>query len=102
MRILTVEDGPKTGADLKKGVQESGVADHAREDGEGLILAQQGRCHVIVLAVMLPVHDGWGVLKRLRDTHTTPVLFRNPTARRCGRCACAAASPKVRWRICCS
>ncbi|MDR6496891.1 two-component system copper resistance phosphate regulon response regulator CusR [Burkholderia ambifaria] len=30
---------------------------------------------MIVLDVMLPVLDGWGVLKRLRTTHMTPVLF---------------------------
>ena len=76
MRILIVEDEPKTGAYLKKGLEESGFSvDLAKDGGEGLTLAQEERYDVIVLDVMLPVLDGWGVLKRLRDTHTTPVLF---------------------------
>lgn len=76
MRILIVEDEPKTGAYLKKGLEESGFSvDLAKDGGEGLTLAQEERYDVIVLDVMLPVLDGWAVLKRLRDTHTTPVLF---------------------------
>ncbi|KWN13469.1 two-component system response regulator [Burkholderia territorii] len=76
MRILIVEDEPKTGAYLKKGLEESGFSvDLAKDGGEGLTLAQEESYDVIVLDVMLPVLDGWSVLKRLRDTHATPVLF---------------------------
>ncbi|AJY11617.1 heavy metal response regulator transcription factor [Burkholderia dolosa] len=76
MRILIVEDEPKTGAYLKKGFEESGFCvDLAKDGAQGLLLAQEESYDVIVLDVTLPVLDGWSVLKRLRDTHTTPVMF---------------------------
>jgi two-component system, OmpR family, copper resistance phosphate regulon response regulator CusR len=76
MRILVVEDEPKTGAYLKKGLEESGYSvDLATDGADGLILAQEEEYDVIVLDVMLPTMDGWAVLKILRATHQTPVLF---------------------------
>jgi two-component system, OmpR family, copper resistance phosphate regulon response regulator CusR len=76
MRILVVEDEPKTGAYLKKGLEESGYSvDHVADGADGLILAQQEEYDVIVLDVMLPTMDGWAVLKALRATRQTPVLF---------------------------
>jgi two-component system, OmpR family, copper resistance phosphate regulon response regulator CusR len=76
MRILVIEDEPKTGAYLKKGLEESGYhVDVANDGAEGLILAQEENYDVIVLDVMLPTMDGWAVLKTLRATRTTPVLF---------------------------
>ncbi|PLZ01252.1 DNA-binding response regulator [Burkholderia sp. WAC0059] len=76
MRILVIEDESKTGAYLKKGLEESGYAvDLASDGGEGLLLAQEEDYDVIVLDVMLPVLDGWTVLRRLRATKSTPVLF---------------------------
>lgn len=76
MRILVIEDEAKTGTYLKKGFEESGyVVDVAGDGAEGLILAREGTYDVIVLDVMLPAIDGWSVLKTLRTTHTTPVLF---------------------------
>ncbi|CAH2897446.1 MAG: DNA-binding heavy metal response regulator [uncultured Paraburkholderia sp.] len=76
MRILVIEDEPKTGAYLKKGLEESGYSvDLANDGADGLLLAQEQDYDVIVLDVMLPTMDGWAVLKVLRATHTTPVLF---------------------------
>ena len=76
MRILVVEDEPKTGAYLKKGLEESGYSvDVAADGADGLILAQEEDYDVIVLDVMLPTMDGWAVLKTLRATRATPVLF---------------------------
>jgi two-component system copper resistance phosphate regulon response regulator CusR len=76
MRILVVEDEPKTGAYLKKGLEESGYrVDIATDGAEGLLLAQEENYDVVVLDVMLPVMDGWAVLKALRATRATPVLF---------------------------
>jgi two-component system copper resistance phosphate regulon response regulator CusR len=76
MRILIIEDEPKTGAYLKKGLEESGYSvDVANYGADGLLLAQEQDYDVIVLDVMLPTMDGWAVLKVLRATHTTPVLF---------------------------
>lgn len=76
MRILVIEDEQKTGDYLKKGLEESGYAvDIATDGADGLLLAQQENYDVIVLDVMLPTIDGWTVLRSLRRTKTTPVLF---------------------------
>ncbi|WP_171911264.1 heavy metal response regulator transcription factor [Paraburkholderia xenovorans] len=76
MRILVIEDELKTAAYLKKGLEESGYAVDVANDGpQGLILALEEEYDVIVLDVMLPGMDGWAVVKTLRTTRTTPVLF---------------------------
>jgi two-component system copper resistance phosphate regulon response regulator CusR len=76
MRILVVEDEPKTAADLRKGLEESVyLVDVAHDGSYGLLLAQEEDYDVIVLDVMLPWMDGWTVVKTLRTTRTTPVLF---------------------------
>lgn len=76
MRILVIEDELKTAAYLKKGLEESGYAVDVANDGpQGLILAQEEEYDVIVLDVMLPGMDGWTIVKTLRGTRTTPVLF---------------------------
>jgi two-component system copper resistance phosphate regulon response regulator CusR len=76
MRILIIEDELKTSAYLKKGLEESGYSVDVANDGpHGLILAQEEEYEVIVLDVMLPGMDGWTIVKTLRATRTTPVLF---------------------------
>src|ERR1700692_320059 len=76
MRILVIEDEQKAGLYLKKGLEESGYAVDVASDGAtGLIQAQEEDYDVIVLDVMLPTMDGWTVLKTLRTSKATPVLF---------------------------
>jgi two-component system copper resistance phosphate regulon response regulator CusR len=76
MKILVVEDEPKAGDYLVKGLQESGyVADLARNGVDGLALALEHDYELIVLDVMLPQMDGWAVLAKLRERKHTPVLF---------------------------
>jgi two-component system copper resistance phosphate regulon response regulator CusR len=76
MKILVVEDEPKAGDYLVKGLQESGyVADLARNVVDGLALALEFDYELIVLDVMLPQLDGWAVLGKLRERKQTPVLF---------------------------
>ena len=76
MRLLVVEDERKTGEYLKKGFEESGFAvDVANNGVDGLHLALEGGYELIVLDVMLPGLDGWGVIKQLRAKCATPVLF---------------------------
>jgi two-component system copper resistance phosphate regulon response regulator CusR len=76
MKILIVEDEPKAGDYLVKGLQESGyVADLARNGVDGLALARELDYDLIVLDVMLPQMDGWQVLAKLRERKETPVLF---------------------------
>ena len=76
MHILVVEDEPKAGEYLRKGLTESGfVVDLARTGPDGLQLATADAYDLIVLDVMLPGMDGWQVVQELRKTQETPVLF---------------------------
>lgn len=76
MRVLVVEDEPKTGDYLKKGLQETGfVVDVERDGLSGLHSALESDYDIVVLDVMLPGLDGREVLRRLRERRTTPVLL---------------------------
>ncbi|CAN5428464.1 heavy metal response regulator transcription factor [soil metagenome] len=76
MRILIVEDEPKTAAYVSKGLTEHAyVVAIARDGIEGLHLATSGSYDLILLDVMLPGVDGWTVLEALRRQRQTPVLF---------------------------
>ena len=68
MRILVIEDEPKTAAYLRKGLSESGfIVDVATDGEEGLLLAETHSYDLLVCDVMLPRIDGWAVVKRLRE-----------------------------------
>ena len=77
MKILIVEDEPKTGEYLRQGLNEAGfVADLAANGGDGLHLALHGEYDLVILDVMLPELDGWQVLASLRRRGLEmPVLF---------------------------
>jgi two-component system copper resistance phosphate regulon response regulator CusR len=76
MRILIVEDEPKTGMYLRKGLTEAGFISDWVEDGiSGQHQADSEEYDLIILDVMLPGQDGWTVLRNLRRTRSTPVLF---------------------------
>jgi len=77
VKILIVEDEPKTGDYLRQGLVEAGfVVDLARDGLDGLHLALGGGYDLVVLDVMLPSLDGWGVLQTVRrQGHEMPVLF---------------------------
>ena len=76
MRILVVEDEPKAGEYLRQGLTESGfVVDWAGNGIDGLQLATTEQYDLILLDVMLPGIDGWQVVRELRKTRQTPVLF---------------------------
>jgi len=77
MKILVVEDEPKTGNYLKQGLSEASfVVDLVRDGNDGLHTAMTESYDLIVLDVMLPGRDGWSVLRALRESgNSTPVLF---------------------------
>lgn len=76
MRVLVVEDEPDLLDGLLRTVREEGYAADGAADGEeGLYKAQNNEYDAIVLDIMLPVMDGWEVLRRLRRTRKTPVLM---------------------------
>ncbi len=77
MKLLIVEDEPKTGEYLKQGLGEAGfVVDLARTGPDGLHLGLTEDYDLAILDVMLPGMDGWQVLKALRAAgRGLPVLF---------------------------
>ena len=77
MRILAVEDDRRGREFLVKGLRESGyVTDTAADGEEGLYRATEHQYDLIILDVMLPIFDGWQVLRQLRAQGShTPVLF---------------------------
>ncbi len=77
MKILIVEDEPKTGDYLAQGLGEAGfVVDLARDGLDGLHLAQNETYDLLLLDVMLPGMDGWGILQMVRRAGLdVPVLF---------------------------
>jgi two-component system copper resistance phosphate regulon response regulator CusR len=77
LKILIVEDEPKTGDYLRQGLREAGFTVDLVQDGlDGLHLGIEGDQDLIILDVMLPRMDGWGVLQALTQAGiTTPVIF---------------------------
>jgi two-component system copper resistance phosphate regulon response regulator CusR len=77
MKILIVEDEPKTAAYLTNGLSENGfVVDASAQGDDGLHLALTRSYDLVILDVLLPQLDGWSVLSNLRAAgKSTPVLF---------------------------
>lgn len=77
MRILIVEDEPKTGDYLQQGLTEAGfVTDLVRDGTDGLHSALAETYDLVILDVMLPGLDGWAVLDGIRQSgKDLPVLF---------------------------
>ncbi|WP_027995927.1 heavy metal response regulator transcription factor [Simplicispira psychrophila] len=77
MKLLIVEDEPKTGDYLRQGLTEAGfLADLARTGTDGLHLAITGDYDLLILDVMLPGLNGWQLLETLRRSdNALPVLF---------------------------
>ncbi len=77
MRVLIVEDEAKLGRLLTRGLREEGhSADLAERGDQAIRLARTIRYDAIVLDVMLPGLDGFGVCRRLRaEAIWSPVLM---------------------------
>lgn len=77
MRILIVEDEPKTGKYLKQGLSEAGfVTDLVRDGLDGKHLALTEAYDLIILDVMLPNVNGWEIIQTICQAgKNTPVLF---------------------------
>jgi len=76
MKVLIVEDEPKTADYLQKGLAEQGcTVDLAYNGIDGQHLALAHDYDVIVLDVMLPGLDGFSVLRTVRALKQTPVIM---------------------------
>ncbi len=77
MRLLVIEDEVKLAQYLHKGLGENGhVVDVAHDGIEGRRLATGGDYDLVLLDVMLPGVDGFGVLQAIRaEKRSLPVLM---------------------------
>ena len=77
MKILIVEDQPKTGHYLRQGLSEAGFNTELEADGTtGQHLALSGDYALLILDVMLPGRSGWQILQAVRSAGLeTPVMF---------------------------
>lgn len=76
MRVLVIEDEAKIADYVRRGLSEAGyTVDVARDGIEGRYLALDGDYQLVVLDIMLPGIDGFGVLSALRQKRGTPVLM---------------------------
>ncbi|WP_077044414.1 heavy metal response regulator transcription factor [Pseudomonas sp. KK4] len=77
MKLLIVEDQPKTGHYLRQGLAEAGFNVEWVADGTtGQQLALSGDYALLILDVMLPGRDGWQIVQAVRGAGLdTPVLF---------------------------
>lgn len=76
MQALIIEDDPGVASFVGRGLRDNGFRANVVSDGrEGLNLALQGKFDVIILDLMLPGKDGFGILKELRAGGIyTPVI----------------------------
>ncbi len=76
-RLLVVDDEPTIRELLSTSLRFAGFEVHTASDGdEALLVAEKVRPDLLVLDVMMPGLDGFGVTRRLRDRgRDTPVLF---------------------------
>jgi two-component system copper resistance phosphate regulon response regulator CusR len=77
MRLLVIEDEIKLAQYLHKGLSENGhVVDMAHDGIEGRRLALGGEYDLVLLDLMLPGVDGFGVLRSIRaEKRQLPVLM---------------------------
>lgn len=77
MRVLLVEDEPRIAGFIAKGLRERAYAvDVARDGEEALYYAGVNEYDLVILDVMLPVKDGYGVCRELRGSgFRSPILM---------------------------
>ena len=77
MRVLLVEDEPRIAGFIAKGLRERAYAvDVARDGEEALYYAGVNDYDLVILDVMLPIKDGYGVCRELRGSgFRSPILM---------------------------
>ena len=75
-RILLVEDEEKLARMVELELQYEGYEVEKAFDGRaGLDRALSGEFDLVLLDIMLPIMDGWSVLKKIREGDKTPVIM---------------------------
>ena len=74
--ILIVEDDPNISELVQMYLEKEGYNTRIASDGgQGLDLFRQLRPDLVLLDIMLPVMDGWNVLRTIRQDSKTPVIM---------------------------
>jgi two-component system copper resistance phosphate regulon response regulator CusR len=84
MKVLVVEDEPKTATYLRTGLVENGfVVDVVHRGDNALDAATTGAYDLILLDVMLPHQDGWSVLAGFAPLETSRPCSCSQRAKAC-------------------
>lgn len=74
--VLIIDDDKELCALMKKCVEQENLSVIIAHSGaEGLRLASENNCSLVILDVMLPDIDGFQVLKKIREVSIVPVLM---------------------------
>ena len=74
--ILIVEDDPNISELVQMYLEKEGYHTKiAADGGQGVTLFRQVRPDLVLLDIMLPVMDGWSVLRTIRQDSKTPVIM---------------------------
>ncbi len=74
--ILIVEDDANISELVRMYLEKEGYETRiAGDGGEGVDLFRKVKPDLVLLDIMLPVMDGWGVLRTIRQDSTTPVIM---------------------------
>lgn len=75
-KVLIIEDDSNIAQLLQLYLEKEGFETSvARDGGKGVELFRTGNPDLVLLDIMLPVMDGWSVLKKIREEGTTPVIM---------------------------
>ncbi len=75
-KALVIEDDGNIAELLRLYLEKDGFAVYrAADGGEGLEMFRAFAPDIVLLDIMLPVMDGWGILREIRKSHKTPVIM---------------------------
>lgn len=75
-KVLIVEDDPNIAQLLQLYLEKEGFETQTAPDGgKGVELFRSYQPDLVLLDLMLPVLDGWGVCKKIRETDKTPIIM---------------------------
>ena len=75
-KVLVVEDDNNIAELLRLYLQKDGFeVSHAADGGKAVEMAKEIQPDLVLLDIMLPVMDGWSVLRTIRQDSQTPVIM---------------------------
>ena len=74
-KVLIVEDDGNIAELLHLYLEKEGFETQVASDGGKGVLFRSFQPGLVLLDIMLPVMDGWSVLKKIRETDKTPVIM---------------------------